>query len=105
MKNLIWEPFNESDSKYLHITKLLKIKNKPLGDRKQFWDDLLEKYSNEAVDGVIVGDEEEEEEEVEVSTKESKTEEEIVEDFVAQNAPKEEGVDDVLFVNQTHEEL
>ncbi|CAB3229013.1 unnamed protein product [Arctia plantaginis] len=104
LKKFTWEPFNESESKYLHITKLLKIKTNPLGDRKQFWDDLLRKYSNEAVDGVIVGDEVEEEEE-EIPTEDSKDKQETIEDFVAQNAPKEEGADDVLFVNNTHEEL
>ncbi|XP_075981093.1 venom carboxylesterase-6-like [Anticarsia gemmatalis] len=58
LKKISWEPFsNETDFKYLHITKVLKMKSNPLGERRKFWQDFLEKYSQEAIDGVVKGEE------------------------------------------------
>lgn len=54
LKDFVWEPIGkEDDLKYLHITKTLRMDTNPLGDRKKFWDEFLEKYSKQAIDGVV----------------------------------------------------
>ncbi|KAJ8717743.1 hypothetical protein PYW07_005673 [Mythimna separata] len=54
LKGFTWKPMTkDSDSNYLHITKLLKMKTNPLGERKKFWEEFLEKYSKMAIDGVV----------------------------------------------------
>ncbi|XP_050352553.1 esterase E4-like [Nymphalis io] len=56
LKNVKWLPINKesnNDTNYLHITKTLKMKVNPLGDREKFWDNFLEKYSKLAVDGLV----------------------------------------------------
>ncbi|KAJ0174244.1 hypothetical protein K1T71_010390 [Dendrolimus kikuchii] len=58
LKDFTWEPINKnsSDVKYLHITKTLRMKNNPLGERERFWDELLERYKAMTVDGVVTGE-------------------------------------------------
>lgn len=55
LKDFTWEPINKttSDVKYLHITKTLRMRTNPLGERDRFWDEFLEKYEKMAVDGVV----------------------------------------------------
>lgn len=55
LKNFKWKPIDKSSESlaYAHITKTLKMKVNPLGDREKFWDRTLEKYSQAAVDGVV----------------------------------------------------
>lgn len=38
---------------YLHVTKKLQMKNNPLGERGEFWDNFLAKYAEKVVDGVV----------------------------------------------------
>lgn len=40
---------------YLHVTKKLQMKNNPLGERREFWDNFLAKYAEMVVDGVVKG--------------------------------------------------
>ncbi|XP_059059023.1 esterase E4-like [Achroia grisella] len=58
LKGFIWQPVaKDSDStNYLHINKALRMKQNPLGEREQFWDQFLAKYSQMAVDGLVQSD-------------------------------------------------
>nr|ADF43486.1 carboxyl/choline esterase CCE021b [Helicoverpa armigera] len=54
LKGFVWKPISkEPDTNYLHVTKLLRMKTNPFGERKKFWNDFLDKYSKMAVDGFI----------------------------------------------------
>lgn len=53
------------------------MKTNPLGERKKFWEDFLEKYSQMAVDGVIGSEETVEVEEPEEAAKPEEAEEPV----------------------------
>ncbi|CAH2042176.1 unnamed protein product, partial [Iphiclides podalirius] len=55
LKDFVWQPVNkEAGSKnYLHITKKLRMRENPLGERIKFWDDFMNKYSALAQDGLV----------------------------------------------------
>ncbi|XP_030026302.2 esterase E4 [Manduca sexta] len=54
LNGFTWEPLDKSeDLKYLHVSKNLRMKTNPIGDRVAFWDQFLEKYSQMVVDGVV----------------------------------------------------
>ncbi|XP_047536540.1 esterase E4-like [Vanessa atalanta] len=55
LKDFKWLPINKesNETNYVHITKTLKMKVNPLGEREKFWDNFLAKYSELAIDGVV----------------------------------------------------
>ncbi|KAF9819060.1 hypothetical protein SFRURICE_000725 [Spodoptera frugiperda] len=102
LKGLTWKPMGkDSETNYLHMTKLFRMKTNPLGERKKFWEDFLEKYSQMAVDGVIGSEETVEVEEPEEAAKPVEAEEPV--ESVESAFPGEPAVP--INIVDNHEEL
>lgn len=52
-QDLEWPQYDDNSKKYLSFSNEIKIKENILSERFQFWDNFIEKWEKQAVNGIV----------------------------------------------------